>query len=362
MSKHFRCIGPRVAARWHQGTSRAASAGVSHKPDGVNMHRSIANVGALLMLVATSASVPAEDWPSRPITMVVPLAAGGGSDGLARVFAPRLGEVLGQQIVVENIGGAGGIIGAARVAKAEPDGYQFVLGTSGTHASNQSLYAKVPYNAATDFTPVTLIFEMPLLLTTRKDFPANNLPEFTAYARAHQSTMQYGSSGVGGTGHLACALLNSAIGVNVTHIPYRGGGPAMQDQGAGRIDYPWPLASIAKPLIDGGQIKAIAIMSKQRSPILPSLPSMHEQGLTDFDASAWNGIFLPKGTPAPIVERLRQAIIATMDTPAVHKRFNELGATMFPSEQRTPEYLQKFVETEIQKWSATIKASNIKAE
>jgi tripartite-type tricarboxylate transporter receptor subunit TctC len=326
------------------------------------MYRSIAVLGVFSSLLVTNVSVPAQEWPSRPITMVVPLAAGGGSDGLARVFAPRLGEILGQQVVVENIGGAGGMIGAARVAKAEPDGYQFVLGTSGTHASNQAIYAKAPYNAATDFTPVTLIFEMPLVLTTKKDFPADTLQEFIAYARAHQVGMQYGSSGVGGTGHLACALLNSAIGVNVTHIPYRGGGPAMQDQVAGRIDYQCPLASIAKPLIEGGQIKAIAIMSKQRSPILPTLASVHEQGLVDFDASAWNGIFLPKGTPAAIVEKLRRAVIATMDTPAIQKRFNELGATMVPPEQRTPEYLQKFVESEIEKWAAIIKAANIRAE
>jgi tripartite-type tricarboxylate transporter receptor subunit TctC len=329
---------------------------------GVNMHRSIAVLGALLSLLVTNVSVRAQDWPNRPVTLVVPLAAGGGSDGLARVFAPRLGEILGQQVVVENIGGAGGMIGASRVAKAEPDGYQFVLGTSGTHASNQAIYAKAPYNAATDFAPVTLIFEMPLVLTTKKDFPTNNLQEFIAYARANQANMQYGSSGVGGTGHLACALLNSAIGVNVTHIPYRGGGPAMQDQVAGRIDYQCPLASIAKPLIEGGQIKAIAVMSKQRSPILPMLASVHEQGLPDFDASAWNAIFLPKGTPAAIVEKLRQAIIATMDTPAVRQRFNELGANMVPPQQRTPEYLQKFVESEIEKWTATVKAANIKAE
>jgi tripartite-type tricarboxylate transporter receptor subunit TctC len=326
------------------------------------MHRLMALFGAVSTLAVISASVLAQDWPNRPVTMVVPLAAGGGSDGLARVFAPRLGELLGQQVVVENIGGAGGMIGAARVAKAEPDGYQFVLGTSGTHASNQSIYAKALYNAATDFTPVSLIFEMPLVLTTRKDFPADNLQEFIAYARANQGSMQYGSSGVGGTGHLACARLNSAIGVNVTHIPYRGGAPAMQDQVAGRIDYQCPLASIAKPLIEGGQIKAIAVMSKQRSAILPTLASAHEQGLTDFDATAWNGIFLPKGAPAAIVEKLRQAVIATMDTPAVQQRFRELGATMVPAEQRTPVYLQKFVEAEIEKWAATIKAANIKAD
>ena len=207
-------------------------------------------IAAFAALVATSVPGAAQDWPNRPITMVIPLAAGGGSDGLIRVFTPRLGELLGQQVIVENAGGAGGMIGAARVAKAPPDGYQVLLGTSGTQALNQSIYEKPLYNAATDFTPVALIFEVPQVLITRKDFPAANLQEFIAYVRANQATLQYGSSGAGGTGHLACALLNSAIGVNVTHVPYRGGGPAMQDLIAGRIDYQCALANIAKPQIE----------------------------------------------------------------------------------------------------------------
>src|SRR6266850_3048953 len=188
------------------------------------------SVRLLAFAAATSfqcTTVMAQDWPTRPVTMVIPLAAGGASDGLARVFAPRLSELLGQQVIVENVGGAGGMIGASRVAKAAPDGYQFLLGTSGTQALNQSIYDNPLYNAATDFAPVALIFEVPLVLMARKDFPANSLQEFIAYARIHQASLQYGSSGAGGTGHLACALLNSAIGIGVTHIPYRGGGPAM---------------------------------------------------------------------------------------------------------------------------------------
>jgi tripartite-type tricarboxylate transporter receptor subunit TctC len=254
------------------------------------------------------------------------------------------------------------MIGAARVAKAPPDGYQVLLGTSGTQALNQSIYEKPLYNAATDFTPVALIFEVPQVLITRKDFHAANLQEFIANVRANQATLQYGSSGAGGTGHLACALLNSAIGVNVTHVPYRGGGPAMQDLIAGRIDYQCALANIAKPQIEALQAKAIALLSVDRSPTLPDVATAHEQGLIDFEAAAWNGIFLPKETPTAIVEKLHGAIIATLETPAVAERLKQLGATVVAPERRSSTYLQKFVVGEIDKWAAIIKAANIKPQ
>jgi tripartite-type tricarboxylate transporter receptor subunit TctC len=318
--------------------------------------------GVLAVLLAASVPASAQNWPRRPITIVLPLAAGGGSDGLVRVVTPRLGEILGQQVIIENVGGAGGMIGAARVAKATPDGYEVLLGTSGTNAVNQSIYSKPLYNAATDFAPVSLIFEVPLVLITRKDFPASNLKEFIAYARDHQARMQYGSSGVGGTGHLACALLNAALGINVTHIPYRGGGPAMQDTIAGRIDYQCALANIASAQIESHQVKAIGLMSKDRASTLPDLPTLHEQGLTDFDASAWNGIFLPKATPIAIVDRLHDAFSAAIDTPFVRDRLTQLGASVVAPERRSPAYLQKFVEDEIAKWAATIKAANIKPQ
>jgi tripartite-type tricarboxylate transporter receptor subunit TctC len=319
-------------------------------------------MAALAVLATALTPAMAQTWPTRPVTMVVPLAAGGGSDGLSRVFAPRLSEVLGQQVIVENVGGAGGMIGTSRVAKAPPDGYQFVLGTSGTHALNQTIYERPLYNAATDFAPVGLIFEVPLVLMTRKDFPASNLQEFIAYARANQKAMQYGSSGAGGTGHLACALINAAIGVSVTHVPYRGGGPAMTDLLAGRIDYQCALANIAMPQIEAKQAKGIAVMGRDRSPILPEIGTAQEQGLPDFEASAWNAIFLPKDTPADIVEKLHGAIVATMETPFVRNRLTELGAVIVPPERRSSAYLQKFVEGEIEKWAATIKAANIQAQ
>ena len=314
----------------------------------------IASAGVLAFAPAS-----AQDWPTRPITLVVPLAAGGGSDGLIRVFAPRLSELLGQSVIVENIGGAGGMIGSARVAKAAPDGYQILLGTQGTHALNQSIYAKPLYDALRDFEPVALVFDVPLVPMGRKDLPASNLREFVAYARAHAARMQYGSSGAGGSGHLACGLVNSAIGVNVTHIPYRGGGPAMADLLAGRLDYICALANIAKPQIDAGAARGLAVLSPERSPILPNVPTGKEQGLVNVEAIAWNAMFLPKDTPAAIVDKLNNAVFAALDTPAVRERLIELGASMIATGRRSPTYLKQYVEAEIAKWAATIRAAGI---
>jgi len=214
----------------------------------------------------------AQSWPSRPLTMVVPFAAGGGTDVLGRIVGRRLSEVLGQQVIIENVGGAGGMVGSARVVKAAPDGYQFVLG-SRADAINQTLYKNPLYNFATDLAPVVLIADQPTLLVARKDFPADNLREFIAYAKANQASMQMASAGAGSTGHLDCMLLNAAIGINVTHVPYRGGGPAMQDLIAGRIDYFCTLSATAKQQIEGKLVKAIAILSRDRSSMLPELAS-----------------------------------------------------------------------------------------
>jgi len=314
---------------------------------------------AFAALLAGCSIAAADSWPSRPVTLVVPLAAGGGSDGLIRVVTPRLAEILGQSVIVENVGGAGGMIGAARVAKAPPDGYQMLLGTSGTQATNQSIYAKPLYDAAIDFTPVGLIFEVPQVLLVKKDLPVNNLKEFAAYAKANQGTMQFGSSGAGGTGHLGCLLLNTKLGIDVTHVPYRGGGPAMQDLVAGRIDYQCALANLAMPQIEGKNVKAIAVLTPERSPLMPNIPSLGEQGLPDFDASAWNVIVLPKDTPRDIADKLHKATFDALDTPAVRDRLAQMGATVVSKERRSPAYLQKWTETEIAKWAATVKAAGI---
>jgi tripartite-type tricarboxylate transporter receptor subunit TctC len=313
-------------------------------------------------LVAAPMGTAAQEWPTRPVTMVVPFAAGGALDVFARVLAPRLGELLGQSVIIENVGGAGGMTGTSRVAKAAPDGYQFVYGNIGTHAHNQTLYKNPLYNAATDFAPVALIAEAAPVLITRKDFPASNLSDFAVYTKKHQKELQYGSGGPGSPPHLACVLLNAAIGVNVTHIPYRSGGQALQDLMAGRNDYQCPGLAIMLPQIEGNLVKPIAILSRDRSPILPALASAHEQGLTDFDITNWTAMFLPKATPKAIIRKLNEAAAATAETPSVRQRLKELGATVVAPERRSAEYLQKFVESEIKKWAAAIKAAGVAAQ
>ncbi len=316
-------------------------------------------MAALALLIAAAAPAAAQDWPSRAMTLVVPFAPGSGSDVLARVLAPRLGENLGASVIVENVGGAGGMTGAARVAKAAPDGYQLLLASLGTYALNQTLYKRPLYNSATDFTPVALVAGTPILVVTRKDLPVGNLPEFIAYAKANQAKLQYGSPGVGSASHLACALFNATIGVEITHIPYRSTAQAMQDLLPGRIDYQCVPIAATGAQIEAGLVKAIAILSKDRSPILPALMSAQEQGLADFDVDTWYAIVLPKGAPGAIVRKLHDAIVATMDDPDVQAKLKAVGVQMVPPERRSPEYLAAFGLREIEKWAGPIKASGV---
>ena len=323
--------------------------------------RLIALIAALLAAAAPAAAL-AQDWPSRPVTLVVPFAPAGAFDVMARVFTPYLTQILGQQVIVENVGAAAGIVGTNRVAKATPDGYTFLLGTVGTHAYNPSLYKKLPYNAVTDFAPVALVAEQPMVLITRKDFPADTLPEFIAYVKANAAKLQYGSAGVGSTTHLGCALLNSAAGLDVTHVPYRGGGPVMADLIAGQVHYMCSNSAGALPQIEGGTVKGIALLARARSSLMPTLATAEEQGLKDFEAITWTAFFLPKGTPPEIVDKLHAATVQMMDTPALAERMRELGVTLVPSERRSPQYLADFVAREIEKWGAPIKAAGIHAD
>ena len=277
-------------------------------------------------------------------------------------MADGLSSELGQPVVVENVTGAGGLVGGSRVAKAAPDGYQFVIGNVGSFAQSQWLYKKPPYDVVKDFAPVALITDESLVLVTRKDFPAHDLKEFMAYAKANQSKLQFASSGVGGSNHLACILLNSTIGINVTHVPYRSVVQAMQDVIAGRIDYTCLSLPLALPQITANTVKAIAILSKSRSKALPDLPSADEQGLSGFDAPSWYALFLPAGTPSAIVQRLNSAVVAALNMPVVQQRLKQIGGDVVEPERRSPEYLAQFVAAEIKKWEAPIKASGVQLE
>jgi tripartite-type tricarboxylate transporter receptor subunit TctC len=308
-------------------------------------------------LFATAAV--AQDWPTRPMTLVVPFAAGGGVDVSARIQAQKMGELLGQSLVVDNMGGASGMTGAAHVAKSAPDGYTMLIGNSGTQAYSQALNKKPLYDSATDFAPVGLVTESPRILIVRKDLPADNLQQFIAYVKANQSKMQFGSAGVGSGTHLPCVLLNTALGVNVTHVPYRGEGPAQQDLIGGRIDYMCSTIQTGAALAKQGAVKGIAVMAARRVPIIPDLATTGEQGLQGVEASVWNAFFLPRGTPEPIVRKLNKAMSDTVDDPIVRKRLEDLGLDIVAPERRTPEYLAKFLPEEIARWTKVVKAAGI---
>jgi len=319
-------------------------------------------LAAALVGLAGLTTALAQEFPTRPLTMVIPFAAGGPTDVLGRVVAARMSEILGQQVVVENVGGAGGMNGSNRVANAPADGYQFVLGTVGTHAQGQTLYKRPLYNSVTDFTPVALLAEVPILLIVRKDLPPKDFKEFVAYAKANQAKMQFGSAGAGSATHLGCVLLNHLLGIDVTHVPYRGTGPAMQDLQGGRIDYLCEIITTAKPQVDGGTVRALAIFDTKRSPALPNLPTALEQGTPDLIAYTWNAIFLPKNAPQPIVDKLNAVAREAMKSPQVRERLESLGAQVVSEDRMTPEYLRKFVEAEIAKWAVPIKASGVVIE
>jgi len=317
---------------------------------------------AAVLACGLAGSAAAQSWPTRPVTLVVPFPAGGPVDLAARIFAQHLSERLGQQFIIENIGGAGGWTGAARVAKAPPDGSVALFGNQATHTFSQLMPKRPLFNAAADFAPAVIAIENSKVLVTRKDFPANSLSEFIGYAKANQAKLQFGSAGTGSATHITCVMLNMAIGATITHVPYRGTGPAMQDIMGGRIDYVCDVISTALPLVRANQVKALALLSPARSPVMPDLPTAHEQGLQDFDCDGWNAFFFPKGTPEAIVRRLATATSDILDVPAVRERLEGLGLNVPGRERRTPEYLQRLVLSDLDKWAAPVKASGASEE
>jgi tripartite-type tricarboxylate transporter receptor subunit TctC len=325
------------------------------------MTRTRLALGALI-LAATTLAAPAQDWPTRPITLIVPFAPGGGVDSSARLQAAAIGDLLGQTIVIENVGAAAGTVGSGRVAKAAPDGYTMLIGNSGTHAYSQSLYKKKPYDTMTDFEPVAIVTESPRLLVARKGLPVNNLQELIAYMKANQAKMQYGSAGVGSGTHLPCALLNYTLGVDITMVPYRGENPSLQDVIADRIDYMCTTIQSGAVQAKQGTVKGIATMAPRRAAIISDLATTGEQGLAGVEATVWNGFFFPKGTPKPIVDKMHKAIETMISRPEIKQKMESLGLEILPPEQRTSEYMKTFLPKDIERWGKVIKAAGISVD
>ncbi len=317
---------------------------------------------AIAVLCAASLAATAQEWPSRPLTMVVPFAAGGPMDSLARILQPTLGETIGQPIIIENVPGGGGVTGSMRVSQAAADSHLFALASIGTHAISHSMHSKPMYHPANDFQPVAFIADAPLMLMTKKDLPPNNLQEFMAYTKANHGKMTFSSGGTGTSSHVSCVMLNQLIGVNVTHIPYRGGGPAFQDVIAGRIDYICNYVSIGAPAVKAGQVKALATLAGKRTSAHPDLPTADEQGLKNFDVSAWNAILLPKSATPAQVAKMNAAVSKALDNPAMLGRLDALGLIPAAPERRSAEYLRKFINAEIEKWAVPVKAAGLQVD
>jgi tripartite-type tricarboxylate transporter receptor subunit TctC len=310
-------------------------------------------------VIALTGPASAQTWPTRPVTLVVPYAAGGPVDTITRIIAARLGEILGQQMVIENVGGAGGMTGAARVAKAPADGYTLLLSGSAVLAQNPTFHKRSQYDPVADFAHVALFSGSARVLLARKDFPANNFKEFMAYAKEHQNTLQYGSAGAGSGSHTCALLLDHAMGTKITHVPYRGAGPAMQDLIGGRIDYLPEQISTATPQIKSGTVKAFATLGLDRGPGLENIPTAAELGVPGLDCGAWGAFSFPKDTPKAIVDRLAKASSDAIDTPAVIERYKSIGVVVTAKDRRSPEYMTKFVQSEIARWAGPIKASGV---
>jgi len=326
------------------------------------LYRLVASV-CLLLAAGTVVSASAEDrYPTRPITIVVPFAAGGPTDILARLISQAIGPMLGHQVVVEDVTGAGGTIGATRAARADPDGYTMVMGNLGTHAASVGMYPKLPYDPRTDFEPVILVATTPMVLVTRKTLPVHNLDETIAYAKANKGKTTMGSAGIGSISHLTLLLFNHLTGAGVVHVPYRGLSQAINDLLGGQIDLLFDQVVTATPHILNNSENPIVVTIPQRAPAIPNVPSADEAGLPQLQTLAWSALFMPKGTPAPIVARINGAVIKAMDDPEIQKRFVEIGADLPAPDQRSPGALRQLVNSEVDKWVPLIKEAGVVGE
>jgi tripartite-type tricarboxylate transporter receptor subunit TctC len=324
----------------------------------MNLFSRVLATGGLALLAGLgqiAAPAQAQDYPTRTITMIVPFAAGGPTDVIARIVTGHMAQTLGQSIIIENVVGAGGTTATARAARATNDGYTLITGHMGTHAASVPLYPKLAYHPEKDFEPVALLAGTPILILAKKDFPAKDLKEFVTYVKANTDKMNMAHAGVGSVSYSSCELLSSVLDIKPVGVPFNGTGPAMNALVGGQVDYMCDQIVNAVPQINGGTIKAYAIATAERNPALPNLPTTAEAGLPKYQASAWNAIFAPKGTPAPILAKLNAAAAKALDDENVRKRLLDLGSDIPKAEARTQAALAALVKSEIEKWSAVLK-------
>jgi tripartite-type tricarboxylate transporter receptor subunit TctC len=326
----------------------------------MNLKTAAAALAALAL--ASNGAAQAQTYPSRPIMLIAPFAAGGPSDVAARIVAEHMSRSLGQTITVENVLGAGGTIGSIRAMRANPDGYTIQIGHLGTHAVAVSLYPNLAYKPETDFEPIGVVVEQPLIILARKDFPPKDLQEFVAYVKANTDKLNVAHSGVGSLSFIHCLLLHSIIGVKPTLVPFNGGSQAMNALIGGQVDYFCEAISNVVPQVQAGTIKAYAIGSAARSPALPSVPTAAEAGLPQFKASAWYALFAPKGTPRPITDKLSDALDRALADDTVRRRFIDLGCDIPDKAARGREPLAALIKRDIALWTPIIKAANVKGE
>jgi tripartite-type tricarboxylate transporter receptor subunit TctC len=323
--------------------------------------RKVLMAATLAAILQSASGAMAQTYPSRPITMVVPLGVGGSTDVIARIMAEGMRASLGQPIIVENTTGAGGTIGVGRVARAAPDGYTIGIGQWGTNVASGAIYP-LQYDLIRDFEPVALIATQPFLIVAKKSMPANNLGELIAWLKANANKAAQGNSGIGTPSHVGGILFQNAIGAHLTMVPYRGAGQSMQDLVAGQIDMMLDTPALSLPQLRGGTIKAYAVTAKSRLALAPEIPTTDEAGLPGFYFSFWHALWVPRGTPKEIVADLNKAVVKTLDDPTIRKKLIELSQDIFPLDQQTPEALGAFHKAEIEKWWPIIKEAGIKVE
>ncbi len=312
-------------------------------------------LAALTLFAAALAGPARAAYPDRPITMIVPFAAGGPTDVIARIVAENMSRTLGQQIVVENVAGAGGTTGILRGAQSKPDGYTIMMGHMGTHGAAPAVYPQLKYDPVKDFEPIGLAAGTPILIVAKKDFPAKDLKEFVAYVKANSEKLNEAHAGVGSVSFTTCSLLNSILGAKPTRVVYRGTGPALNDLVAGQVDYMCDQIVNLVPQIQANTIKAYAVALPERSPALPDVPTTKEGGLAEYQVSAWNAVFAPKKTPKDVVKKLNDALLKAIEDPTTSKRILDLGGDLSNREARTPEGLRKLVQSEVQRWNKVLK-------